>query len=378
MFNFLQNTIVFDGFVSALSFFKSYISFKMNTPLNYNSEENQNDIIYTKIINKSNIYNLPIVERYLIYGISSLSLYGILNFINLFVDIYEFTEIENIIINYSLPTIISTPYIQNFIFKSKNVDKYINKRNLFFRYSFAKLVLKYISQLNKNITGIQNYHTFILSKYIKLDLIKKTFKTFLFISLLHLLRDNETTYYYYKAIKLSYFYNKGYLFNVINKEYAVNIINEIVREKKWKEISNEENSNAFYCLIIDNMSNNIKINKTFLNIILLFFLSLWSIFCFINLMSLHLMAISIYSIICIVGIIFEIFTIKFVKKILISGIFSFLLGYYVYMNELIITIIYFCMIYNTIPLYVINEITFYVRNHKNIEKVVEFYNKKEL
>jgi hypothetical protein len=378
MFNFLQNTIVFDGFVSALSFFKSYISFKMNTPLNYNSDENQNDIIYTKIINKSNIYNLPIVERYLIYGISSLSLYGILNFINLFVDIYEFTEIENIIINYSLPTIISIPYIQNFIFKSKNVDKYINKRNLFFRYSFAKLVLKYISQLNKNITGIQNYHTFILSKYIKLDLIKKTFKTFLFISLLHLLRDNETTYYYYKAIKLSYFYNKGYLFNVINKEYAVNIINEIVREKKWKEISNEENSNAFYCLIIDNMSNNIKINKTFLNIILLFFLSLWSIFCFINLMSLHLMAISIYSIICIVGIIFEIFTIKFVKKILISGIFSFLLGYYVYMNELIITIIYFCMIYNTIPLYVINEITFYVRNHKNIEKVVEFYNKKEL
>jgi hypothetical protein len=378
MFNFLQNVIIFDGFISALSFFKSYISFKMNTPLNYTIEQNKNDIIYTKIINKSNIYNLPSIERYLIYGITSISFYGILNIINLFTSVYEFSDIDNIIINYSLPIIISIPYVQNIIFKSEKVDRYINKRNLFFRYSFAKLILKYISQLNKNITGIQNYHTFILSKYIKLDLIIKTFKTFLFISLLHLLRENETTYYYYKAIKLSYFYNKGYLFNVINKDYAVNIINQIIRDKKWKEISNEENSNAFYCLIIDNMSNNIKINQTFLNIILLFFLSIWSIFCFINLVSLHLIAITIYSIICIIGVIFEIFTIKFVKKMLISGTLSFLLGYYICMNELIITIIYFCNIYNTIPLYIINEMIFFIRNHKNIEKVVEFYNKKEL
>lgn len=373
MFNFLEKIIIYDGFISALSFFKSYISFKFNTPLNSNKEK-KDEHTYDKIINKSKIYNLPVMERYLVYGITSISLNCILKSISLCIDIPQ--DVQNIILDYSMSLFISIPSIQNIIFKRERVDKYIYKRNLFFRYSISKLILRYISQLNKNITGIQNYHTFILSRYIKTDLIIQTFKTFLFISVLHTLRDNESTYYYYKAIKLSYFYNKGYLFNVINKEHAVNVINEIIREKKWKEISDEENSNAFYCLILDNMSKNITINETLLHIIILFFSSLWSIFCFINLLSIHLTAVGIYIIICIMGIIFEVFTIKFAKNILVSGLFSFLLSY-LYINEFVVTMVYFCIIYNKVPLYIINEFVFFIKNHRNIEKVVQFYNKKE-
>lgn len=386
MFNFLSNTIIFDGFISSLSFFKSYISFKLNTPLHLEKKnddkknDEKKDIIHNRIIEKSKIYNLPIVERYVLYGFISIVQISLFKGLSFFMgDEIETNRTNSIYLNnfvdYSLSFIVSIPFFQNILFNEKSVYKFVNRRNLFFRYSFSRLILNYISQLNPKITGIKNYHTFILSRHIKLKLILDTFKTFIFIGLLHLLRDNQTTYYYYKAIKLSYFYNKGYLFNVINQDHAVHIINKIIKEKKWGEISNEENSNAFYCLIVENMSKNAKINTTLLHIISLFFSSLWSIFCLVNLLSLHTIAFGIYTTICIIGTIFEIFTIGFVKKVLLSGSFAFLLSYF-YVNELLVTIIYFSIIYNKIPSYIINEMLFFLKNYKDIEKVIEFYNKK--
>lgn len=372
MFNFLGNIIIFDGFINALSFFKSYISFKMNTPLNIDKTEIKKDTLYSKIIEKAQIYNLDTIERYLIYTLFSIGYLGINKMIEIFLNCNLNDEF---VFNYSLSLMCSMPFLQNILFKKAKVEKYISRKNLFFRYSFSRFILNYIKNLNPKISGIKNYHTFILSRYIKWKLIIDTFKTFLFISLLYILRDNETTYYYYKAIKLSYFYNKGYLFNIIDQGRAVNIINELIKNKKWDEISNEENSNAFYCLIIDNMSKNIKINKTFIYIVLLFFSSIWSIFCFINLVSLHLIALISYICICIIGTIFEIFTINFAKRVIISGLVSFILCY-LYLNELILTIIYFSMIYNKIPKYILNEVIFFLKNYKDIEKVVDFYDKK--
>lgn len=381
MFNFLSNIIIFDGFISSLSFFKSYISFKLNTPLNEDKrKETKNETIHDKIIEKSKVYNLPIFERYALYGFLSIIQIGLFKSFS-FWSGESGEDIDNLYINnfldYTLSFIISIPLIQNNLFKERFVYKFVNRRNLFFRYSFSRLILNYISQLNPKITGIKNYHTFILSRYIEWKLIIDTFKTFIFIGLLHLLRDNQTTYYYYKAIKLSYFYNKGYLFNVINQDHAVHVINALIREKKWGEISNEENSNAFYCLIVENVSKSMKINTSLLYIISLFFSSLWSIFCFINLLYLHTIAFGIYIMICIIGTIFEIFSIAFVKKVLLSGIIAFLLNY-LYINELLVTIIYFSIIYNKIPLYILNEFIFFLRNYKDIEKVIEFYNKKKV
>jgi len=387
MFNLLQNTIIFDGFISALSFFKSYISFKLNTPLEFKNNNNNNnnnkdnnneqdnnkkDIIYTKIIEKSIIYNLPVVERYAYYAISSFCYISTYNLCYLIIG-------ENFLNNNNLQTALSIgfcyPFIQNMIFNKKMVDKFVYRRNLFFKYTFARTLLNYIGDLNPKITGIKNYHTFILSRYVKIDVIISTIKTFLFISLLYLLRENNNTYYYYKAIKLSYFYNKGYLFNVINQDNAVNIVNKLIKDKKWEEISNEENSHAFYYLIVENMSNNVKINKTFLYILFIFFSSLWSVFCFVNLLSLHQISLIIYLLLCVTGTIFEIFTMKFAKKVLLSGIFCFMLSY-IYVNELLVTILYFLIIYNKIPRYIIEQIVFFLKNYKDIEKVIEFYNKK--
>jgi len=363
--NFFNTLIIFDGFISTLGFFKSYISYKLNTPLiDRNQKEN-----YDKIIQKSKIYNLPVIERHCVYGLISLMNIGIERAINI--------VINEEIINYIYCGLITLPFLQNLIFNNTRVNRYINKRNLFFRYSFSKMILNYISRLNPKITGIKNYHTFILSRHIKWNLVINTFKTFLFIVFLHILRDNEYTYYYYKAIKLSYFYNKGYLFNVMNKENAINIINQLIKEKKWGEINNEQNSNAFYCLIMDNMSQKPKIDFSIIEMIFLLFASLWSIFCFVNLMEIQFIAINMYIFIIIIGSIFEIFTIKFAKKVLISGIVAFSISY-LYVNELLLTILYFSIIYNSIPYNVLKECLFFIKNHKNIEKVIEFYDKKEI
>lgn len=363
MFNLFSNIIIVDAFINALGFFKSYISFKLNYPIKTNKNE-QRDEMFDKIIEKSNVYNLPIIERYFLnYGLCTL------------INVINYSNLE--IINYITVFMLCFPYLHNKIFNTKKIDKYLYRRNLFFRYFFAKLILLYISNLNNGITGIKNYHTFILSRYIKKKLIINTFKTFLFIGFLHLLRDHETTYYYYKAIKLSYFYNKGYLFNVINKEHAVKIINNIIKGKKWGEISNEENSNAFYCLIVENMTNNTSnITFKYIYFILLFFSSIWSILCFINLLKYHFISSIFYMLICVIGLTFEMFSVKIFKKLLISGIISFGL-IQIELNEFFITIACFCIIYSKIPFYIIKETYFYVRNYKNIEKVVEFYNRKK-
>jgi hypothetical protein len=112
MFNFLGNVIVFDGFINAISFFKSYISFKLNTPLIKSGQEN-----YKEIINKANIYNLPSIERYIMYGGVSLIYLGIYNIIN------SFVYIDQDVINYIFSIVLSIPNIQNIIFNDTRISR---------------------------------------------------------------------------------------------------------------------------------------------------------------------------------------------------------------------------------------------------------------
>ena len=63
---------------------------------------------------------------------------------------------------------------------------------------------------------------------------------------MYFLRDYESTYYYYKAIKLAYYYSTGYLFNTISKEDS--ILREKVASEEQYSISNSSGKNQ-----IDNL-----------------------------------------------------------------------------------------------------------------------------
>jgi hypothetical protein len=347
-----KETIIFDGIIESILFFKSYFSYKIN------------HCSFEDFMNRTTAYSLPIVERYIYYyTISNISHYFLM-IMNLQEDLY---------INKIIVIILCTPYIQRFILKDRIVNKYIERKHLFFKYSFAKLFLKFVSKLDENICGIRNYHTFIFSRYINIKLIKSTFKTAMFIILLYTLRENQSTYYYYKAIKLSYFYNQKYLFNVMNRNNAVAIINDIIKKKNWGDLNKEEVANAFYNLITENMITVEKLDINKLKIMFLFFSSIWSILCFINLIEIKIISLIIYISFCINGLIFEVYNIKFFNKLCIAGIISCYSCYLI--NEFFSTILFFSIIYNTIPQYIIGETWFFLNNYKNIEKVIKFYDK---
>lgn len=327
--------LLFDGLICAICFFKNYLIFKF-----FNTNSN-----FEKIIEDYNkIYTIVFYNRYLFYTLIYFSTFFL-----------PFNEIF---------LLLTFPYIQNLLLSINKVNNLykllINYQYIFVKYSFSKLLVHFIQQLHSKIDLVQNFNIFIIYTKIKLDF--SVLKTIIFIIFMHILRN--TNYYYYKTIKMAYYYQNNYAFEILTEENALKIINLINKERNWENLTNINELNALYTLIINKYFLNYKNTFQFQLII---FYSLWS---FISLLK--LLQFGIILVILTIYLKFDSYKILNNYKLITNTI---LTSYLIYfnINDLIISMI---IISNKFIYIFFDEIYFFIKNIKNIIILIKKYEKK--
>lgn len=346
--------ILIDGLISSTIFFREYFS-----------TFNKKDIIKKY----SSIYYCNTFDRYTLY----LLIYFVFQIICLLLPYTNYYTINFLKLIFIL---ISFPSIQNNFFKKESVRKfyksYCENKNIFIKYSISKLIVNFIENLDINIRKIPNYHIFLIYNHISYNYIYEIIKTYFFITLLYILRSysNSSLYYYYKAIKLAYFYETGFLFNVTNVDSSIYIINSIIVEKRWNELSKIDILNAFFVLIREKLKSK---DSFFLNLKLNIYkiFSIWSLISLskiiFNYNQLHFefnYLINIYIYLFAISIV-TLFSSKKIKNLTVSIVIYFLMLFNI--NDLIITLV---IIINRVIFYIIEEIYFFSTQINNIKKVL--------
>jgi len=316
--------------------------------------------------NYNKIYTLSTIDRYIFY----LIIYFGYNSINYFMSKNQYS--------YLLLLLITIPNIQNRILSinytflpiKKYIQLYIENQKIFIKYSISKLTVQFVEKLHPQIDKIQNYHIFIIYRTLNIQFVIKIFKNLLFILLLNLLKNIESTYYYYKAIKFAYYHNTGYLYNMLPLDNAIFIANKVIKEKRWKEFDNIEIVNAFFVLAANkyDLLSNVSVSLTTSIQIMLFKLfSLWSLVSLLKMINFMQLISGIW--ICIFLVSIYTYLVKFnIKNIITSILVYFLIIFNI--NDLIVTLV---IIGHKIVYYWISEIYFFSYNIKNVRKVIKSY-----
>jgi hypothetical protein len=357
-FTLMESLLLFDGIACSIYFLREFLILK----LSLRKLSKRAIIVYSEeIVDKYNsLYRLSTLDRYLFY----LFIYFGYNSINYFYKKNQYT--------YLLILPIILPSIQNSLlgisFISKRVNNYIEHKNIFVKYSMSKMSVNFIKQLHPQIETIQNYHIFIIYKTLSIDFVWKIINNCLFIVLLNILRTYDSTYYYYKGIKMAYYYNVGYLYNIIPLGDAIYLANLIIKEKRWRELEKLEVVNAFFTLIVNkyeifsSFSGSFWINS---QMILFQLFSLYSIVSVLKLITIYLSGIWIFTLLIVLAVYFA--KLNF-KNIITSILVYFLIIFNI--NDLIITLV---IITHKILYYWLEEICFFVKNTENVKKVIKMY-----
>jgi hypothetical protein len=387
--NFVRNITLFeamivsDGIYNALTFTKEYMYYKIKYNLIANDKKGVDfdkkkvdfDIKKELLSNYQNVYTLSIIDRYILYSTSYLS-YKLITIIiwswkiillNNYNDFYKF--IDNIY--YTVVLLSVFPYIQNIIIKlnpiNKYIDVYLTNKQIFIKYSFSKIIINFIKSLDSRINFIKNSQIFVLYRYISYQMVIDFVKSYCFIYFLYFLKHNQTTYYYYKMIKLAYYYNTGHLFNQITTEDSIYIINIIVSEKKWNDLSNLEIVHALYTLINNKYNSNDNIYVTF-SLYFAKFFTLWSFICLLKILKIELITFLLFTYFIIDYYYRRYKTTKFMER---SGIVIVLYCLLLFnINDLVISTI--LVFYKFIYL-IYCELVFFITNVNDIKKVLIFY-----
>jgi hypothetical protein len=357
-FTLMESLLLLDGIVCSIYFLRDFFILKLSSK----KLTKQAIMVYNEeIVYKYNsLYRLSTIDRYMFYLIIYFG-YNIINYI------YEENQYSYLLI---LPIVL--PSIQNSIFRisliSKKLDSYIEDKNIFIRYSISKMYIHFIQHLHPQIEKIQNYHIFILYRLLSIDFIWTIINNCIFITLLNILRSHSSTYYYYKGIKMAYYYNVGYLYNVIPLSDAIYLANIIIKEKRWKELEKLEVINAFVVLVVNkyefysSFSGSFSVNS---QMIIFQLFSLYSIISILKLITIYVSGIWICMLIISIAIYIEKLNIK---NIITSLILYFLLIFNI--NEVIITLV---ILTHKIVYYILEEIYFFIKNTKNVKKVIKMY-----
>lgn len=395
----MEMFILIDGLICAFTFFKEYTILKLSestiriirttnikTPINLKNTKKE-------LVKKyNNIYILTTMDRYLVY----LIIYFINFILELFLEL--FLDIDTIVLGvfkeYRFNPrifyyIICFPFFQNLIcnYNRKIIKKYNEDKEIFIKYNLSKLIIAFVEKLHPNILKIPNYHIFILYKNISFTYLYNTIKVYLFITLLYFLKGNSNLYYYYKAIKLAYFYETGFLFNIIPTEMAVYTANLVIKNKRYNELSKIEICNAFYILIKDKFKMNEKSFYINTVIVVLKIFSFWSLVSFSKIMYILLIKnIQVYNLFYVFSAIIysrhtthtrrntRVLLNAFIKKLVILTVIYFLISFNI--NDIIITL---TLLLHNVIYYILEEIYFFKSNNKNIRVVLaEYYKEKPL
>ena len=218
-FSLMESLLLLDGVVCSFYFLKDFLLLKLSSK----KLSKRAIVVYNEeIVERYNsLYILSTIDRYIFYLIIYLG-YNIIN--------YFYNENEY---SYLLILIITIPYVQNNVlsigFMNRIIYKYIQNKNMFVKYSISKMSVHYVQHLHPQIEKIQNYHIFIIYRLLSFKFVWSIINNCLFISLLNILRSYDSTYYYYKGIKMAYYYNVGYLYNVIPLSDAIYLVNIIIK-----------------------------------------------------------------------------------------------------------------------------------------------------
>jgi len=378
-----QAMIVSDGVVNSIKFGIEYIYYKIQE---VKSKDNDNDNLKRILITKYNsLYEIQCIDRYILYCI----VYGFYSFVDWNLcdqgtswqgtswqgTSWQGTSWQGIKdLHYFVYLLLTLPVIQNKILVNVRgyYDGYCENKQIFLKYSCSKLIISVLQNLDNGIKPIQNYQIFILYKYLSTDLVFGFLKSYLFIHVLYFLKNTESTYYYYKAIKLAYYYSSGFLFNTITKDDSLYIINIIIQEKRWFDIHKIEIVHAIYDIISYNYNYDKPgdLSITFYLYVLKAF-TLYSIVCLLKLFVFYVNAIVIITYLFVSEYINPLDNYTDRIKRYITGLVMYLL-LLLNINDLVISVIFIC---HPIIYYVCEEILFFIRNIYDIKKVMDFYNK---
>jgi hypothetical protein len=363
-FTLIETLLILDGIICSFHFLYNILLLKL-TPRKLSKRAIA--VYNEEIVHKYNsLYKLSTIDRYLFYFL----IWSSHNLIKYFYNEHEY---DSSIWFYICILPITLPFIQNNILNMRIYNFYLDYKNIFIKYSLAKMSIHFIQKLHPQIEIIQNYHIFIIYKILSLQFIWKIIHNFLFISLLTILRNYESTYYYYKGIKMAYYYNVGYLFNIIPIGDAIYLVNIIIKEKRWKELEKLEVMNAFFVLIMNKYEIFNSISGSFLINSQIFIFKAFSLYSLISMFKLlHILSQDFNNFrlwLYISLITFSMYLTRCNFKNIITGILIYFL-IMIHINDIIITSV---IITHKIIYYWFNEVLFYVRNYKNIKKVIKIY-----
>jgi hypothetical protein len=358
----IEGLIIFDGLLSGCKFSIEYIYYKIKDNVLVTKAGYNNEMLRKEFIKAYNsMYKIDMLDRYIIYG----CVYVIYGLLNLCID-----EMSNInFLLYWASFVIVFPVIQDkllYIMGDMYIDYNKNKR-IFVSYSLSKFIISRIQDLDSSVEHIQNYHIFILYKYLTLDLVLNFLKSYVFIFGLYYLRSSQVTYYYYKAIKLAYYYSTGYLFNSITRSDSVYIINVVIKEKRWFDIDKIEIVHAFYRMISDKYSSENTFQTT-LRFNFIKFCTLWSMICFLKMLTAQII---------ITVTVFYLVIVEYINPVHNYDKFKrYVTALYVCcsiltnVNDLIISGFF---VFNPVIFYILEELIFFIRNLGDIQKILNYY-----
>jgi hypothetical protein len=354
----LEAMIVSDGVINSIKFGIEYIYYKIQE-VKSKDNDNLKQILITKY---NSLYEIQCMDRYILYCI----VYGIYSFVD-----WNLCDQHIKDLHYVVYLLLTLPVIQNKILANIKdyYDVYCESKLIFVRYSCSKLIISSIENLDNGIKPIQNYQIFILYKYLSVDLVLDFLKSYIFIHVLYFLKNTESTYYYYKAIKLAYYYSSGFLFNTITKDDSLYMINIIIQDKRWFDIQKIEIVHAIYNIISYKYNSGGNLSITLYLYILKAF-TLWNIVCLLKLFVFYINAIIITSYLLVSEYINPLGNHKDRLKRYITGLIMYLL-LLLNTNDLVISVIF---ISHPIIYYIFEEILFFTRNIYDIKKVMNFYN----
>lgn len=363
-FTLIETLIILDGIICSFHFLYNILLLKL-TPRKLSKRAIA--VYNEEIVHRYNtLYKLSTIDRYLFY----LLIWSSQNLIKYF---YNENEFNSSTLYYICILPITLPCIQNNILNMRIYNFYLDYKNIFIKYSMAKISIHFIQQLHPQIEIIQNYHIFIIYKILSLQFVWKIIHNFLFISLLTILRNYESTYYYYKGIKMAYYYNVGYLYNIIPIGDAIYLVNIIIKEKRWKELEKLEVMNAFFVLITNKYDIFNSISGSFLINCQIFIFKAFSLYSLISMFKLlHILSQDFNSFrlwLYISLITISMYLTRNNFKNIITGILIYFL-IIIHINDIIITLV---IITHKMIYYWLSEVYFYVRNYKNIKKVIKIY-----
>ena len=362
----IERMILTDGLLNAMVFSKEYLIHKVSerkivkARLNFES----GSLSQKEIVEKcGGLYTLPVLDRYLVYFVmvmSSKMLFTVSQIV--WKDCLSNERVFDICL-----MCFTIPYIQNMIMRVSILDKLQRKfqirKQVFGKYFISKLIVKWVGRLDESIDEIKNYHIFVLYKHVTIRYFVECIKSYCFISFLHFLRNNESTYYYYKAIKFSYYYNSGYLFNIMSRDDAVRVMNIVIHEKKWKDIYRVDIVNAIYSLVNENSRGIFEI--VMLNIYMYKFFALWSGICLLKLLDkTSFINISLY--IMMMCIVWSKSNRRLKHYSILALVYALIL---LNANDIIISLLVF---FNGMLYYIIEEIYFFTGNYDDILKIVNY------